>query len=838
MKRWVPFLIPVLIFAAALPASAARLHDVPVTLHQPDGTAVPCFMSGDEYFRWAHDARGFVITDDPADGRLVYAAARDGRWVPTAWVVGSVDPAAVGLTPRLPVPMEEVRRGVRFFRDHAPKNRPVDRGGAKTGEFNNLVIFVRFQDQAEFPEQISHYGDMFNATAAGVNSMTNYYQEVSYGELSVTTSLFPQSSATVLSYQDSHDRAYFSPRSHANPAGYDTSGHGIAGAQRLHEMLKAAVNSVAAQVPGGLDIDRDGDGYVDNVCFIARGTTDTWYDWLWPHMWQLMEGYEAYIHNKQVSTYNFQLADFLNRADVGTGVLCHEMFHSLGAPDLYRYYEGNGSFAPVGAWDLMEDGGNPPEHMLSYMKYRYGGWITSLPVISASGTFTLNPVTSSTENCYRINSPNTAGEYFVVEYRRKAGTFESQVPGSGLIVYRINTAVTDGSGNMNGPPDEVYVYCPNGTNTVTGSKNDAFYNSTVGRTSITDRTSPSAFLANGQPGGLSITGIGAAGSTISFTVAISGGPASCATRPGDANGDGAVSVLDLVATVNDILQTHPLAPAARVCADLIAPGGTVNIQDLVAIVDLILHPGGPGLAVASESRGSSPAPLSLCAERAAGEWRLTFDGSAVAGVQAELPCEAWPLPVPRLERGRAGVNVSWDLQGGKLRLLAYASGGGALAPGACTLVLPARASAGTLPDGVIDDEDLVLDGALRLSSAPALVFAGVRGEALPFVFTATAGPSTSALLARGMTAEPNPSHGTVRVRLGGLPVGAVFRVRACDAAGRVVGGFTTPPAAADGSVEAEWEGRDLSGLPLATGVYFLVPDGVARGRGVKLLMVR
>ncbi len=835
MKRRIHALIPILIFAAALPALAARLHDIPVTLHQPDGTAVPCFISGDEYFRWAHDARGFVITDDPADGRLVYAAARDGRWVPTAWAVGSVDPAAVGLTPRLPIPAAEVRRRVGVFRDHAPRNRAVDHGGPKTGQFNNLVIFVRFHDQTEFPEQVSYYSGMFNSTAAGANSMTNYYEEVSYGQLSVTTSFFPPSSTTVLSYQDSHQRSYFSPHSLTNLAGYDTTNFSAEGWQRLHTMLKEAVRSVEPQVPDGLNIDRDGDGKVDNVCFIARGNSDTWYDLLWPHMWYLdVIDPVVSINGKTVHTYNFQLADILNLPQVGTGVLCHEMFHSLGAPDLYRYYEGIGTFFPVGAWDLMEDNRNPPQHMTSYMKYRYGGWISSLPVIDASGTYTLQPVTSSTNNCYRINSPNT-GEYFVVEYRRRASSlFENQVPGSGLIVYRVNTAV-QGTGNALGPPDEVYVYCPDGTNTETGLKDDAFYNAAVGRTSITDQTSPSAFLADGQPGGLNITAIGTADGTITFTVTID---VSCATRAGDATGDNQVNITDLVATVNDILQTQPLAPGARACADLVAPFGTVNILDLLAIVDLILHPGAPGLAVAAEPGGSTSPPLSLRAVRAAGEWRLTFDGSAVAGMQAELPFEAMPWSAPRLEGGGPGVNVDWDFQGGKLRLLAYASGGGALALGACTLVLPARAPAGAIADGVVDDEDLVLDGALHLSSAPALLFADARGQALPFVLAAAVGQSTSASSARGMTVEPNPTRGAVRLRFAGMPPGAVFPVQACDVTGRVVAGFTAPPTASDGSVVVEWDGRDLHGTPLPTGVYFLAPEGVAGGRGAKLLMVR
>ena len=92
------------------------------------------------------------------------------------------------------------------------------------------------------------------------------------------------------------------------------------------------------------------------------------------------------------------------------------------------------------------------------------GWITSIPTITTTGTYTLNPITSSTNNAYRINSPNSTTEYYVVEYRRKTGTFESSLPGSGLLVYRINLSIPSGQwGNDCGPPDELYVYRPGGT---------------------------------------------------------------------------------------------------------------------------------------------------------------------------------------------------------------------------------------------------------------------------------------------------------------------------------------------------------------------------------------
>lgn len=197
---------------------------------------------------------------------------------------------------------------------------------------------------------------------------------------------------------------------------------------------------------------------MDNVCFIVRGSPDGWSDLLWPHFYWLPGSNTKTINGKKVGDYNMQLETSL--ATKGVGVLCHEMFHTLGAPDLYHYsYDG---LHPAWKWDLMEWEQQAPQHMGAYMKQRYGRWIASIPEITSSGTYTLNPLPSSTNNAYKIASPNSSTEYFVVEYRRKTGTFESSLPGEGLLVYRINTS-RDGQGNAQGPPDEVYIYRPGGT---------------------------------------------------------------------------------------------------------------------------------------------------------------------------------------------------------------------------------------------------------------------------------------------------------------------------------------------------------------------------------------
>ena len=177
-------------------------------------------------------------------------------------------------------------------------------------------------------------------------------------------------------------------------------------------MLKRAVNAVVSEIPAGLVVDANGDGYVDNVCFVVSGEPDGWAYQLWPHMdWLSLQ--TAYINGKRVRRDDFQLRGFLLQETRGVCTLCHEMFHTLGAPDLYNYAKHlqPDELFPAWIWDVMGCKNqpnpmvNPPQHMGAYMKYKYGGWMTSFPLISTPGTYTLAPLLSATDNCYRILSP-------------------------------------------------------------------------------------------------------------------------------------------------------------------------------------------------------------------------------------------------------------------------------------------------------------------------------------------------------------------------------------------------------------------------------------------------
>lgn len=508
LRRSLPgILLLVCFLATPLFVQGNYVRNMPIQLTQPDGSILNCFLTGDEFYQWVHDQAGFAIVRDPHSGYFVYAQRQDGRVGASPYRASHWNPSALGLEKNLGLewarqtPVSESRLRGSQARPETVLPAPP------TGTVNNIVIFIRFSDETGFADASSLYDNMFNNTTAGYSSMRNYFYETSYGKLTVSTTFYPApSGGVVASWQDSHPRAYYMPYdANTNPAGYTSSER----ESREHTLLKNAVDGVSSGIPSGLNVDADGDGYVDNVCFIVKGGPTAWATLLWPHMWSLYSQ-TAVINAKQVWTYNFQLQSM-----TGTSVLCHEMGHSVGYPDLYRYYDK--TIEPVVYWDVMAYNTTPPQYSGAYMKWKYGTWISSIPEITTPGTYTLNPMTSATNNCYKIKAQGTTTEYFVLEYRKKVGTFESSVPGEGLLVYRINTAT---SGNAGGPPDEVYVYRPSGTLTVNGSYNSAAFSQDTGRTAINDTTNPSDFLSNGAKGGLDISNVGLVGSTISFDVGL------------------------------------------------------------------------------------------------------------------------------------------------------------------------------------------------------------------------------------------------------------------------------------------------------------------------------
>ena len=472
-------------------ASAAPLKNIPVRLTQPDGQVIECFASGDEFYNYVHDANGFTFVKD-AEGYYCYAMHdSQGEVIASPYRVNSVDPASVGLQPYVKISEKEYQQRRQEREQHIkpikqPKNRETNHG-----RYNNLVVFIRFAGDTYHTTPFSTVDSMFNAANYESISLHNYFHHASYNQLDLRSYCYPEPDGeTILSYEDIYPKEYYMPYDPTNnPMGY----HDGETADREFSLLERAIYYVADQVPDTLDLDYNDDGLVDNVVFVIKGQPGEWASLLWPHRWCIYDRYVP-LNGLQVFDFNLQL-EIGGYFNIST--LCHEMNHSLGAPDLYHY---SGGVDPVGSWDLMCGTAEPPQQIGMYMKYKYGNWVDDIPIINAYGTYELEADSweGNRRNACMIQLNND--QYLCLEYRNDQDLFDSHVPDGGLLIYRIDFRF-DGNAGWNGQDqfDEVYLFRPNGDAYNAGNLNQANFCAERERTEFNQRTNPGIFLTNGQP---------------------------------------------------------------------------------------------------------------------------------------------------------------------------------------------------------------------------------------------------------------------------------------------------------------------------------------------------
>jgi len=506
------FISLVFLIALAIEVSAAPLRFYPITITQPDKQNIKCFVSGDEYYHWIHDENDYTIIKSETDSWYYYAEIEHDSLVPSIYKVGEVNPLKTNLKPGIRLSPSKILE-MRSFMGGGLKSAKTEAVATK-GRLNNIAVFVRFSDETEFGDSISVYERMFNDSSATSISLYAYYKECSYGQLFIKTHMYPKAvNGMVVSYQDIKPRGYYMRKTNENPDGFTGDG-----TPRLAELSYRALKFIQEEASNDSELDNYNDGRVDIVNFVIRGKNDTeWGSILWGTPYDYIVTATTPIIKINDKTVNKCIKVMQNSINTGGSVLHHEVFHILGAPDLYHYSMDN--FFPIGLWDLMENNNNPAQSMSAYMKYRYTGWINSIPSITKSGRYSLAPLKSSTNNCYRIDSPNSTNFYFVLEYRKRVGAFESHLPGDGLLVYRVNKS-RSGQGNANATnlTDELYVYRPGGATKSNGVITSAFLNKKNGRELINDNTPTSCFLPGDLSGGLDISDIKEEGDSITFYV--------------------------------------------------------------------------------------------------------------------------------------------------------------------------------------------------------------------------------------------------------------------------------------------------------------------------------
>lgn len=414
----------------AVPANRAAVETA-----QPDGTRIRIALKGDEFSKRHEDDRGYTILKDTATAAWVYAEqAPDGSLRAGSYRVGAHDPARLGLSRHLKDrrPAGPSRtRGTRAA--SGPSRAPV-----LTGTLKNLVILARFSDQAATYTQ-AQFESLFNtanyAVDGATGSVRDFYLQASRNALVVQSTVSPWVALP-------QPYAYYGIN---DGSGFDT---------RPKEMVADAINALDAAGFDFSPFDGNGDGVIDGLTIIHSGrgeeTAGNDSSYIWSHYWSL----DAPITKDGVSMQAYHTEPELRGSDANPatwgitriGVICHELGHALGLPDLY---DTGGDSAGAGQFCLMAEGswngadGTSPAHPSAWCKKELA-WTAPIQ-LSTTGAYSLARVEDNANSIYLLQAGAFPSlEYFLVENRQGYG-FDSALPGTsrGLLIWHVDETRAD-----------------------------------------------------------------------------------------------------------------------------------------------------------------------------------------------------------------------------------------------------------------------------------------------------------------------------------------------------------------------------------------------------------
>ncbi len=297
------------------------------------------------------------------------------------------------------------------------------------GQFKTLAILVEFTDHPSFVPAVFFDSLIFDSVG---KTVSNYYDEISYGQLDMVTINLP----STLDWRTA-------PQTYA----YYVDGQNGTGAypQNTQKLVEDLVDQIDSLVDFS-DYDNDNNGYVDIVLVIHSGTGAEFSgsnNDIWSHKWSIVPRYKDGVY---ISNYTMQPEFWSTSGDMTIGVYCHEFGHVLGLPDLY---DTDYSSSGIGKWGIMSYGswlgptgmGESPAYPCAWSRIQMG-FTTSVNITANTNLQAIQSVETG-GTVYRLWTSGAVGdEYFLVENRQKTG-YDSYLPGSGLLIWHID----DGKSN-------------------------------------------------------------------------------------------------------------------------------------------------------------------------------------------------------------------------------------------------------------------------------------------------------------------------------------------------------------------------------------------------------
>ncbi|MGM9745799.1 MAG: M6 family metalloprotease domain-containing protein [Paludibacteraceae bacterium] len=400
---------------------------------QPDGTELPVLLRGDEFFHYTTTDDGYLVSRNEA-GYYEYAEFTADFRIRSLGVRarGSAERTAADrrLLKRVSKPAAApVRKNVsyassemmRFPHNGSPKSLVI------LAEFSNLSFKVA-NPQSAFTDLLNQSGYAQNGATG---SARDYF-------IACSDSVFQPEFVVVGPVKLDRPYNYY--------GGNDANGNDKAPAQMIVDACRKADTL-------GVDFsvyDTDGDGYVDNVFVYYAGYNEAEggpAETVWPHRWRVQSAVS--IDGVRLNDYacTSELRSYTGTTMCGIGTFCHEFTHVFGFPDLY-VTDYNPAGKDLGTWDIMSGGsynnsGRTPPTYSAYERF-YLGWLKP-KVLSEPSVVSLSHLLTSNEACllsatraHNLNgvSPNPT-QFFMIENRQKSG-WDAYLPGSGLLITRIN----------------------------------------------------------------------------------------------------------------------------------------------------------------------------------------------------------------------------------------------------------------------------------------------------------------------------------------------------------------------------------------------------------------
>jgi immune inhibitor A len=317
-----------------------------------------------------------------------------------------------------------------FFKDILSKKNGYNKSLATP--FKVLAVLVNFSDNASSTS--ADYYDSLIFSSSG-STVKDYYMDISYGQLDLITVDLPSSTG----WQTAPFAYSYYVNNEKGLGAYPTN------SQKLVEDLTTIIDPVV----DFSEYDNDLNGYVDVMIVIhaGPGSEETGDDNdIWSHKWNI----SPYLtdDNVYVSKYTMQPEYLTTPGDQTIGVICHELGHGFGLPDLY---DTDGSSYGIGFWDLMSSGSwlgpgydaSSPAHPSAWSRIQMG--FATPTVVTTNISSQIIEDVKINGDIYRLwTSGNIGNEYFLVENRQKTG-YDSYIPGEGLLIWHIDEAKSGNS---------------------------------------------------------------------------------------------------------------------------------------------------------------------------------------------------------------------------------------------------------------------------------------------------------------------------------------------------------------------------------------------------------